>query len=289
MNNSAATEAGQQIERPSTIRQACLAVATGCYVIAGNVGLVVGSNTIGLTPLLWVLYAVGLLVLLARLGGIEPGCSAGIFILLVTGLAFYIGSGVWDNLILQERGRTVEAVIMKEREETGSRGDKTWHYELTQRDGINVPGPDLKADSDRFDVGQTITVIEDPKGKLAPQTPGDTSSASDLLGAGGAVAVCLAAVGWTAVRARKGEEDKVPFWKKKTADVSSGDQEQRFRDVLRARGFDRRGYIRISPGNYSGMTYQRAAQIAREEGLRAEAFGNRGYWRFGEQVVEEVE
>jgi len=37
------------------------------------------------------------------------------------------------------------------------------------------------------------------------------------------------------------------------------------------------------------MTYQRAAQIGREEGLRAAAFENRGYWRFGEKVVEEVD
>lgn len=81
----------------------------------------------------------------------------------------------------------------------------------------------------------------------------------------------------------------MPFWKRKPTEVLSADQEQRLREVLRAREFDRRGYVKVSPGGYPGMTYQRAAQIAREEGLHAEAFGNRGSWRFGEKVVEEVE
>lgn len=280
----------QHTKRRSKGRQLWLTAAAAAYVIAGTVGLVAGANTIGFTPLLWLVYAVGLLVLLARLGGVEAGCSAGAFVLLLSGLSFYIGSAVWDDLVLQQRGNKAQAVVMNERVETGSRGDKSWHYKLIHRsDGIAVPGPELKSDSDRFDVGQTITVIEDPEGELAPQTPGETSVAGDLLGVGGAVAVCLAAVGWTAFRAGKGKKDRTPFWKRKNVGAPTAEQEQRLRDVLRAREFDRRGYIRVSPGNYSGMTYQRAAQISREEGLRAEAFGNRGYWRFGEKVVEEVE
>ena len=67
------------------------------------------------------------------------------------------------------------------------------------------------------------------------------------------------------------------------------ESEQRLRELMRARAFDRRGYIRVLPGEFLGITQQRAAQIAREEGLRAEAYGNRGSWRFGERVVEEVE
>ncbi|UKL07391.1 MULTISPECIES: hypothetical protein [unclassified Streptomyces] len=51
---------------------------------------------------------------------------------------------------------------------------------------------------------------------------------------------------------------------------------------------DRRGYIRAHPEDYPGLTQQRAARIAWETGLRAEAFGNRGSWRFAETVVEEV-
>ncbi|MFC7262206.1 hypothetical protein [Streptomyces lutosisoli] len=293
MNDSGVTPTGQQTERRSSARHLWLAIGTACYVIAGTAGLIAGAQTIGLTPLLWVVYAVGLLVLLARLGGIEVGCAAGVFVLLVSGLSFYIGSGAWDDLVLQQRGRTVQALVMKERVERGSRGDRTWFYELIHRDGLSVPGPQLESDSDRFNAGQTITVIEDPKGQLAPQTPGEASPAGDLLGAGGPVLVCLGAVGWTAFRGRKSKEDRMPLWKRKTAEAPAGapvgDQEQRLREVLRARNFDRRGYIRVSPGGYTGMTHHRAAQIAREEGLRAEAFGNRGYWRFGEKVVEEVE
>ncbi|AEN12895.1 hypothetical protein K373_04020 [Streptomyces sp. DvalAA-21] len=36
------------------------------------------------------------------------------------------------------------------------------------------------------------------------------------------------------------------------------------------------------------MPQARAARIAWEAGLRAEAFGNRGVWRFGETVIEKV-
>jgi hypothetical protein len=36
------------------------------------------------------------------------------------------------------------------------------------------------------------------------------------------------------------------------------------------------------------VSQHRAARIAWETGLRAEAAGNRGSWRFGESVVEEV-
>ncbi|MFD8171881.1 hypothetical protein [Streptomyces sp. NPDC059709] len=66
------------------------------------------------------------------------------------------------------------------------------------------------------------------------------------------------------------------------------EQEQKLREALRTYPADRRGYIKVPPEHYPDISQQRAARIAWEMGLRAEAFGNRGSWRFGETVVEEI-
>ncbi|MCO4698743.1 hypothetical protein LRR80_04831 [Streptomyces sp. RO-S4] len=66
------------------------------------------------------------------------------------------------------------------------------------------------------------------------------------------------------------------------------EQEKKPREALRAYPVDRRGYIKVSLGEYPALTQRRAARVAWEEGLRAEAVGNRGAWRFGETVVVEV-
>ncbi|WP_328770957.1 hypothetical protein [Streptomyces sp. NBC_00286] len=51
---------------------------------------------------------------------------------------------------------------------------------------------------------------------------------------------------------------------------------------------DRRDYITVRPEEYPDVSQHRASLIAWEMALRAEAAGNRGSWRFGETVVEEV-
>ncbi|MGW5393381.1 hypothetical protein [Streptomyces koyangensis] len=66
------------------------------------------------------------------------------------------------------------------------------------------------------------------------------------------------------------------------------EQEEKLREALRSLPADRRGYVKVAPESYPDLTHQRAARIAWEMGLRAEAAGNRGSWRFGETVVEEV-
>lgn len=65
-------------------------------------------------------------------------------------------------------------------------------------------------------------------------------------------------------------------------------QEERLRAPLRTYPADRRGYIKVQPEEYPDLPQQRAARIAWEMGLRAEATGNRGSWRFKETVIEEV-
>ncbi|MFI1313913.1 hypothetical protein ACH4TS_27845 [Streptomyces albidoflavus] len=83
---------------------------------------------------------------------------------------------------------------------------------------------------------------------------------------------------------RLGRRGRAPNWSHSTLQ----EQEKKLREALRSFPADRRGYIKVSPESYPDLTPQRAARIAWESGLRAEAVGNRGSWRFGETVVEEV-
>ncbi|MGW4045253.1 hypothetical protein [Streptomyces sp. NPDC004721] len=66
------------------------------------------------------------------------------------------------------------------------------------------------------------------------------------------------------------------------------EQEAKLREALRTYPVDRRGYIKVHPKDYPALSQHQAARIAWEMGLRAEAWGNQGSWRFKETVVEEV-
>ncbi|MEK8142494.1 hypothetical protein NKH18_09320 [Streptomyces sp. M10(2022)] len=66
------------------------------------------------------------------------------------------------------------------------------------------------------------------------------------------------------------------------------EQEKRLRSVLGTYPTGRRRYLEVSPEEYPDVSQNRAARIAWEMGLRAEAVDNRGSWRFGETVIEEV-
>lgn len=100
--------------------------------------------------------------------------------------------------------------------------------------------------------------------------------------------------GSDAGRRRAAEKGKKPSGTQKAYQVVTGDhsteaeQEEKLREALRTYPTDRRGYIKVLPEEYPGLSQQRAARIAWEVGLRAEAAGNRGSWRFGENVLEEV-
>ncbi|MEK8172259.1 hypothetical protein NKH77_32170 [Streptomyces sp. M19] len=62
------------------------------------------ARTRWVRPLWWVLYGVGLFALLFALGGVEVGAMAGVFVLLLTGLSYFVGSAAWDDLVLRQRG-----------------------------------------------------------------------------------------------------------------------------------------------------------------------------------------
>ncbi|WBB57805.1 hypothetical protein O7599_19180 [Streptomyces sp. WMMC500] len=260
---------------------------TAVYAAASAAGLMLGAPLLGtaVTVLLWTAQLGLLAVLLARLGGVEAGCYALVATFVALLLGSFAGQTVRDDLTLQTRGEEVQATVTGERLEKGDRGSRTWYYTLKDPDGRAVPGPELRREDDDLDPGDSVTVVADPEGEVRPTTPGLTGAVPELLGVAAAAAVCAGAVVWTARRAGR-TEGSPGMWKKKQQTVA--EQEATLRSILRARVFDRRGYIRVSPGAFPGLTQQRAAAVAAEEGLKTEGFGNRGFWRFGEQVVDEV-
>lgn len=189
---------------------------------------------------------------------------------------------------------------MKERlDPPRGRGARHSHYTLERQDGTRVPGPEMETMSDRYDVGDVLTVVEDPEGKLGPQTPGQADATGDVAGAGAFGLVALGAVGWMTWRgsdtAKRRDRQKLLAAKRKAYPNGLPDhmaqneqQEEKLREALRTFPADRRGYIKVQPGWYPDVSLERAARIAWEMGLRAEAAGNRGSWRFGETVMEEV-
>ncbi|MFB7496797.1 hypothetical protein ACFC09_19300 [Streptomyces sp. NPDC056161] len=278
-----------------------LAIGTGCYVLAGIWGMFLLADDIGPVGemLLWIGHGVVLIALLAGLGAWEYSFSAALFIVFASAMSAYIASVVRDDLTLQRRGEETTVTVVKEwRDPAQGRGPRGYNYEVEHLDGTEVPGPALKATSDRFDVGQRIRVIEDPAGVLRPQTPGQADATGDVVGAGLLVVAALAAVGWMAWRGPDttlrdqhdapktcaGPRETCPAAGRGTPD----EQEERLREALRTYPADRSGYVRVHPADYPDVSHRRAARIGRDMGLRAEAFGNRGSWRFGENVVEEV-
>ncbi|WP_371791272.1 hypothetical protein OG285_15435 [Streptomyces sp. NBC_01471] len=281
-----------------------LAVGLGCYVLAVMVGMFFLSDDFGFVPLalLWFVDGVFLAVLNCRLGvGMERAMSAALFMVLASVMAVAVAGMARDNLTLQQRGERVTATVVKERTDPiHGRDSRQSHYTLERRDGTRVPGPEMMTLSDIYDVGKVLTVIEDPKGELAPKTPVQADATGELAGSGAFALAALCGVGWLAWRGsdtgkrREAAKSKKPSGVRKAYSAAVGDhsteaeQEEKLREALRTSPTDRRGYIKVEPEKYPDLSQHRAARIAWEMGLRAEAFGNRGSWRFGETVMEEV-
>ncbi|MGW6054165.1 hypothetical protein [Streptomyces sp. NPDC055189] len=272
---------------PDRRRRMPLALAVGCYVLAAIAGmyLIAGGFGPGLQVPLWIVHAVLLVVLIRRLGATgESSTYAALFIVGASVMSVGVAGMAREDLTLQQRGDEVRATVTKERRDPArGRKNRDYHYTLRHQDGTRVPGPELRTASGLYDIGQTLTVIQDPEGELAPRTPGQADATGELLGASAFALAALGSVAWmswrgpaTAKRTRPGDL---------TAERA---REQQLRKVLTTCPADHHGYIEVDPGNYPGFSHHRAARIAREAGLRAEASGNHGMWRFGETVVEEV-
>ncbi|MFF5344700.1 hypothetical protein ACH46L_31255 [Streptomyces althioticus] len=263
------------------------AVGIGCYVLAVIVGMFLADD-VGLAVQipLWVVHGALLVVGIWRLGAQASGLYAALFIVAMSVMAVGVADLARDDLTLQQRGETVVATVVSERlDPAEGRKGRASYYTLEHEDGTRVPGPEMRATSDVYDVGQTVTVIEDPEADLRPQTPGQADATGEVLGAVGFALAAVGSVVWMAWRGAVTE--------RRTGEVVGRarlrrEQEEKLREVLRAFPADRRGYIKVSPREYAALTHARAARIAWEEGLRAEAVGNRGAWRFSETVIEEV-
>ncbi len=282
---------------------AALAVAIGCYVLGAIAGFFLLADDVGFALLapLWIVHGVLLVLLIRRLGARESSAYATLFILATSLMSVYVADMARDDLTLQQRGETVTATVTKKwRDPAEGRKARFYHYELKLWDGTKVPGPPMQS-LDRYDVGATLTVVEDPEGALAPKTPADADATGDALGSAAFALAALASVGWMTWRGsdtarRRDAARKGPGGLRKAYKTVSGnhstpeEQEEKLRAALREYSAtpDRRGYVKVHPEDYPDVTQQRAARIAWELGLRAEAAGNRGAWRFGETVVEEV-
>ncbi|MFJ4920398.1 hypothetical protein [Streptomyces sp. NPDC088725] len=298
---SGGAEAAEEARKRRTRFPFLLAVGIGCYVLAVIAGtfLLADDFGFGLLIPLWIVHGVLLVVLLRKLGARESSAYAMLFIVGASLMSVYIAHVAHDDLLLQRRGEKVTATVVKEwLDPAQGRKARDSHYALEHQDGTEVPGPAMTTTSDLYDVGQKVTVIEDPDGELRPQTPGQADATGDALSSAALALAALGAVAWMAWRgsdaARRRNERKRPgaagrAYKTLTRDHSTREeQEEKLRDALRGYPSDRRGYIKVRPEEYPDVTQRRAARIAWEMGLRAEAVGNRGSWRFGETVVEEV-
>ncbi|MGW5867144.1 hypothetical protein ACWFRJ_33875 [Streptomyces sp. NPDC055239] len=287
---------------PDTRHRTALAIAVGCYALAAIVGmyLVAGDFGLGLQVPLWIAHAVLLTVLIRRLGTAgEASMYAALFIVGASVMSVGVAGMAREDLTLQQRGDEVSATVTKERRDPGQgRKNRDYHYTLQRQDGTPVPGPEMKTASNLYDVGQTVTVVEDPEGEFAPRTPGQADATGEILGSCAFALAALGSVGWMTWRgsaaAKRRSSGGPSTGTRKARKALTRDpatqhaQEQRLREALNTYPADRRGYIKVHPEDYPDLSHHRAARIAWETGLRAEASGNRGSWRFGETVVKEV-
>ncbi|MFC8870884.1 hypothetical protein ACFUAC_25080 [Streptomyces sp. NPDC057148] len=298
---SGTSAVAEEARNRRTRRPILMAVAIACYVLAIILGMfLLADDARTLTRfVLWVAGGLLLRALIRQLGARESSAGAALFIVLASVMCVYLATVARDDLTLRQRGdRTTATVVKERRDEPQGRKARNHHYWLEHQDGTRVPGPALKSTSDSFDVGQTIVVLEDPEGELRPQTPGQADPTGDLLGSGALALAALCGVGWMTWRgsdtAKQRDEGKPSAGMRKVYKAvtrnhtTHREQEEKLRDALRNYPADRRGYIKVHPEKYPDISQQRAARIAWEEGLRAEAIGNRGSWRFGETVIEEV-
>ncbi|MEU9735704.1 hypothetical protein [Streptomyces sp. NPDC048002] len=280
-----------------------LSVGIGCYVLAVIAGMYVLADHTGLVVQipLWAVHAVLLVLLIRRLGAKESSTYAALTVVILSAMSMVVADLARDDLTLQQRGEQVAVTVVSERlDPAEGRKGRHSYYTLEHEDGTRVPGPEMETTSDLYDVGQELTVVEDPEGELRPRTPGEADATGEALGSGALALGALGSVAWMtwrgsdAARRRDERGKQGPGAGKKAYKAVVGDhstreeQEEKLREALRTHPADRRGYIKVLPEEYPDLTHGRAARVAWETGLKAEAVGNRGSWRFKETVIEAV-
>ncbi|WP_406171103.1 hypothetical protein [Streptomyces sp. NBC_00996] len=256
------------------------------------------------------LVAVWLVVLMLELGRYGVGVLSLICLYFILLGAVVASTSLYEQFVLHERGHWMEVTVVGQK--AASRSSSESCSLRSVHDGTVLERS--LGDCGDLSVGDRLRVFADPEGYATPtRHPGESGRW------GPATVIALNAALSAAMTVTVGLAAGLGHWRRKRSGLhgrAAGDAEahygryrgprrpdvrqdppvgppeaeQRLRELLRSRSFDRRGYIRVSPGGpYRGITQQRAARIAREEGLRAEALGNRGYWRFAEEAIEEVE
>ncbi|MET8684256.1 hypothetical protein ABZV77_08570 [Streptomyces sp. NPDC004732] len=281
-----ARPAGENRSR-RTRHPVALAIGIGCCVLAVVVGTyLLGTFDSRLMVPVWIAFGAMLIVPLRKLGARESSVGAALFIVVAALFAGYGADLARDDVTLQVRGEKVAATVAKERQEGVGKSRRSF-YVLERRDGTRVPGPEMATGFEAYEVGQALTVLVDPEGELEPRTPGEADATGELLSSGGALLAALGCVAWMTWRGSVAARREEDAGTSPTQDEQD-EQEQKLREALRTSPTDRRGYIKVPPEDYPAVSHRRAARIAWEMGLRAEATGNRGSWRFGESVVVEV-
>jgi len=278
-----------------------LAIGIGFYVLAVIAGMFVLVGTVGpgVQVPLWIAHGLLLAVLVRKLAAKESIAYAMTCILVTSLISVYTADMARDDLTLQQRGENIAVRVVEKWQDPAGQGKaREYNYALERLDGSKVPGPALKASSDLYDVGQTLTVLADPKGELRPKTSARSDATREVIVSAALTLGAVGAVAWMAWRwsdsaRRRGKRQPVvdvrKVYKAVTRNTSTQEeQEEQLREALRTYPADRRGYIKVPPEEYPDVSQRRASRIAWEMGLRAEAAGNRGSWRFRETVVEEV-
>jgi hypothetical protein len=187
-------------------------------------------------------------------------------------LAVYFADLARDDLTLERRGERITATVVREwLDPNPGREVDTYDYALARRDGTRVRGPALQARSGTFAVGQTVTVLADPKGVLRPRTPGDADATGTVMGVG---AFALLALGIVAATARRG----AIVVRQREERTRLAEQEHTLREALRTASADVHGFVEVHPGHYPDVSHRRAAGIAGELGLAPA--DEPGSWRF---------
>lgn len=249
-----------------------------------------------LVPVCWLVYAAGLGAVMSRLAD-RGGLFVAMALLSPLLVSYFLCAvEVRHDLLLHGRGDEVAATVVKNRV-TSPRGHLISHYTLVRPDGGPVRGGEL-SDGTELRVGRRVTVLEDPRGELAPSTPGHADPTAGLTVLAALLGACGAVVVWAAFSRRLAaamhpdpdppapyvfEDGQLP-----AGEALDHDERERLRAELRTGAPGGDGYRTVDPARYPGLSYPAAAAIAAEHGLLAEAHHNRGYWRFAPTVTERV-
>ena len=100
-------------------------------------------------------------------------------------IVIIIGANGFADTVLSIRGFTAEVTVTNVRTETG-KNTTDFFYELSKPDGSSVPGGEYHVRLGRnavspYIAGQTIKVIYDPGGLIAPEAPGPRHAAGEVL------------------------------------------------------------------------------------------------------------